>query len=139
MTRALDSYTTLACYNYYTPPGPNGSSGNDLCGCVGTALAQFMFFTHSTSPTWLNAGVGTVSFFYYIDGVKQPSVDLRGGDGKRRALRWNDMVSALIPAHQSLQRNARRFGALCYDAGVLVHMNYTSYDSYANAVPSYPL
>lgn len=34
----------FACYNYYVPPGPNGDTNNDPCGCVATALAQEMFY-----------------------------------------------------------------------------------------------
>ncbi|MFC1739688.1 C10 family peptidase [Planctomycetota bacterium] len=33
---------TDACYNYYTPPGPDGSSDNWPCGCVATSMAQTM-------------------------------------------------------------------------------------------------
>lgn len=33
---------TPACYNYYTPPGPPGSSTNYPCGCVATSMVQLM-------------------------------------------------------------------------------------------------
>jgi len=33
---------TPACYNYYTPPGPDGSSDNYPCGCVATSMVQVM-------------------------------------------------------------------------------------------------
>jgi len=31
-----------ACYNYYTPPGPDGSPNNYPCGCTATATAQLI-------------------------------------------------------------------------------------------------
>ena len=31
-----------ACYNYYTPPGPDGDPYNYPCGCTATATAQLM-------------------------------------------------------------------------------------------------
>ncbi|MHC5076144.1 MAG: C10 family peptidase [Planctomycetota bacterium] len=33
---------TDSCYNYYTPPGPDGSKTNHPCGCVATSMVQLM-------------------------------------------------------------------------------------------------
>lgn len=40
----------LACYNYYTPPGPAGSASNWPCGCVANAMAQVMRY-HEYPPS----------------------------------------------------------------------------------------
>ena len=46
---------TESCYNYYTPPGPVGSSTNYPCGCVATATAQLMrYYEYPSSYTWSN-------------------------------------------------------------------------------------
>jgi len=46
---------TESCYNYYTPPGPVGSSTNYPCGCVATATAQLMrYYEYPGSYTWSN-------------------------------------------------------------------------------------
>jgi len=70
-----ESVAGLACYNYYTPPGPADSSTNYPCGCVATAMAQVMRFLEY--PT---KGVGTKSFTIQVDGSSQPRT-LRGSDG----------------------------------------------------------
>ena len=33
---------SVACYNYYCPPGPDGNVNNYYCGCVATAMGQLM-------------------------------------------------------------------------------------------------
>lgn len=46
---------TESCYNYYTPPGPVGSSTNYPCGCVATATSQLMrYYEYPGSYTWSN-------------------------------------------------------------------------------------
>ena len=124
--------TSIACYNYYTPgaswpTATPGSSSNDVCGCVATAMAQLMYFTHSISAPWLSAGVGTVSSYYYVNGVQQPSSNLRGGNGSGGPYDWADMV--LSPSASITATQCQAIGALCYDAGISVHMQYTSNSS----------
>jgi hypothetical protein len=110
------------CYNYYTPPGPPGSQSNYVCGCVATAMAQLMYYTWSHDSAFLSNGVGTVPSYYYIDGVKQPTVNLLGGDGNGGPYDWADMV--LSPSASITTTQSQAIGALCYDAGVAVNMEY---------------
>jgi hypothetical protein len=111
------SQTTVggkACYNYYTPPYSEGNANNYYCGCVATAMAQYMKFWQY--PT---AGVGTDSFTIRVDNVPQ-SRSLRGGDGSGGVYNWSQMP--LVPGSSETQRQA--IGALTYDAGVAVEMSY---------------
>jgi hypothetical protein len=115
------SQTTVcsnACYNYYTPPYSDGNSSNYPCGCVATAMAQYMWFWQY--PT---AGVGTGCFTVYIDGSPQTKC-LRGGDGLGGSYSWLDMVPVPGCGTTLIQRQA--IGALTYDAGVAVNMYYAS-------------
>ena len=122
-----DEDDSTACYNYYTPPGPNGSSSNYVSGCVATAMAQLIYYTHTISPGWLSSGVGTVSSYYYVDDVQQPNVNLRGGNGSGGAYDWADMV--LSPGGSITATQCQAIGALCYDAGVAVNMDYNTGNS----------
>ena len=110
----------IACYNYYTPPGPNGSVNNYPCGCVATAMAQLMYFWQY--PT---AGVGTGSFTIYV-GYREraQSATLRGGDGGGGAYQWGNMPIATNDSITLAQQEA--IGDLCYDAGVSVSMAYAA-------------
>jgi hypothetical protein len=110
-----------SCYNYYTPPGPDGSVGNYYSGCVATAMAQLMRF-HQYPTT----GVGTRTFSIQVCGSGQ-SRSLRGGDGAGGAYDWANMpldpdaiCGSLTPTHR------QAIGALCHDAGVAVNMDYCS-------------
>jgi hypothetical protein len=118
----LDLYPGLACYNYYVPPGPNGSQYNYPCGCVATAMAQLMYFWRY--PT---AGVGTGSFTIYVTD-RDRTANLRGGDGAGGPYPWSSMVASPTTTNITLaQRQA--IGALCYDAGVSVGMDYNMSNS----------
>jgi hypothetical protein len=128
------SQTTVcstACYNYYVPPDGNGNANNYPCGCVATAMAQYMRFWQY--PT---TGVGmTVRFTIYVDGSSQYA-HLRGGDGSGGPYDWNDMT--LVPDCSTSPTQRQAIGALTYDAGVAVNMQYASsgsgaYMSYADA------
>ena len=110
--------STNACYNYYTPPYAPGTSSNDPCGCVATALAQLMYYWHY--PT---KAVGTNAFNVCTNGV-QVSMRLRGGDGAGGPYDWSQMV--LDPAGGCTLAQRQAIGALCYDAGVSVNMGYTA-------------
>lgn len=108
----------LACFNYFTPPYEESNSSNYPSGCVATAMAQYMKFWQY--PT---AGVGTPCFTIYIDGSPTTRC-LRGGDGYGGAYNWNQMVLDLDCSTTLDQRKA--IGALVYDAGVAVNMQYAS-------------
>ncbi|MCK4886670.1 MAG: C10 family peptidase, partial [Planctomycetes bacterium] len=107
------------CYNYYAP-------NHYPCGCVATAAAQVMrFYQHPT------AGIGVHGFTIEVDGLSQTAYT-RGGDGSGGPYNWGDMVldpdcSTTLAQHQAI-------GALCYDAGVSVGMDYASAGSGADTM-----
>ena len=107
-----------ACYNYYVPPYGDGSASNYPCGCVATAMAQYMRFWQY--PT---AGVGTGCFTVLVDGTATTKC-LRGGDGSGGAYDWMDMT--LVPDCSTTLIQREAIGALTYDAGVAVKMQYAS-------------
>lgn len=104
------------CYNYYTPD-------QAPCGCVATAMAQLM--RYHQHPT---VGVGTTEFSYYLNGVLQTG-SLRGGDGAGGPYDYDKMV--LLPAQEAplSTEECQALGAICYDAGIAVHMQYTPLES----------
>jgi len=138
-----------ACYNYYTPQWSDGLFGsaiwdegnpnNYLCGCVATALAQVLRYHR-----YPNTGVGQnpymikIWFEYYDPLSKQWTWLLsdeiqrftRGGDGSGGAYEWSQMP--LVPGSGTPEANRKAIGALCYDAGLSVHMNYGPNRSGAN-------
>ncbi len=113
-----------ACYNYYTPPHSAGNTHNYLCGCVATAMAQYMRFCQY--PT---SGVGTPSFTITVNGSDQ-TAQLRGGDGSGGPYDWNQMP--LVPNCSTTDAQRQAIGSLTYDAGVAVVMDYESDASGAN-------
>jgi len=109
---------TLACYNYYTPPYAAGSTNNYVCGCVATAMAQFMRYYQWPAA---DKGIGVYSFTIWVDGSQQ-TANTRGGDGIGGPYDWTNMV--LLPACSTTQAQREAIGALCYDAGVASSMQY---------------
>jgi len=99
------------CYNYYTP-------NNYVCGCVATAMAQYMRFWQY--PT---TGVGTQGFPITVGGSGQ-TAHLRGGNGSGGPYSWTDMP--LVPDCSTTLTQRQAIGALTYDAGVAVNMGYES-------------
>ena len=115
-----------ACYNYYTPPGAEGTSSNYPCGCVATAMAQLMrFHQHPTT------GVGTQGFYITVDGTRVGRY-LRGGDGSGGPYDWANMV--LVPGGGTTTVQRQAIGSLCHDAGLSVFMDYTSSGSGADTL-----
>jgi len=118
----------LACFNYYTPPYGDNNPDNYYAGCVATAMAQFMYFHQYPSSS-----VGTPCFTIEIGEEYPPNYEtacLRGGDGYGGAYHWTTMV--LDPGCGTSQAQREAIGALLYDAGVAVEMQYTSNWSGAN-------
>jgi len=113
----------VTCYNYYTPD-------NDVDGCVATAMAQLMRFYQY--PT---AGVGTAGFTIYVNGNPQ-TADLLGGNGSGGPYNWAQMP--LVPANGVTAAQRQAIGALCYDAGVSVNMEYAPDGSGADPVEIVP-
>ncbi|HOW70509.1 MAG TPA: C10 family peptidase [Phycisphaerae bacterium] len=107
------------CYNYYTPQAYP-------CGCVATAMAQLMRFHQY--PT---AGIGAHSFTLSVDGFTT-TAETRGGDGAGGAYAWVNMTLDPNCSTTVVQREA--IGALCYDAGLSVGMDYRSDGSSADAL-----
>jgi hypothetical protein len=113
-----------ACYNYYTPGAsyppitPNVTS-NYVCGCVATAMAQYMRYWQY--PT---TGVGPGQCFTIrVDSVEYTEC-LRGGNGSGGPYNWSDMV--LDPGCSTTATQREAIGALTFDAGVAAHMSYAS-------------
>jgi len=106
----------LACYNYYTPPYEPNNPDNFPCGCVATAMAQVM--RYHVHPV---AGIGQHSFRIKVQSSPM-WVLTRGGDGNGGPYNWDLMVYEPNCSTTGPQREA--IGALCYDAGVTVLMDY---------------
>jgi hypothetical protein len=108
--------SSVAVYDYYTPPNAAGDPNNYVAGCVATAWAQIMRYHQ-----WPVAGVGTASFAITVDGVAQQRV-LRGGNGAGGPYDWANMV--LIPGSGITMPQRQAIGALLHDAGVANNMAY---------------
>lgn len=111
LSKWYQGYEGGLCYNYYTP-------NNDVCGCVATAMAQWMRYYQHPS-----AGIGTNNFSISIDGV-WTNRNTRGGDGNGGIYSWANMPLDPDTGTTEIQRQA--IGALCHDAGVAAHMQYSS-------------
>ncbi len=105
------------CYNYYIP-------NHYYAGCVATVMAQLMVFHQH--PV---LGIGENTFAITVDGTPQQASTL-GGDGSGGPYYWPDMVYSPDCSLTQAQRQA--IGALCYDAGLSVNMDYTGSVSVAN-------
>ena len=109
---------SLACGNFFTPPHEAGNISNAVCGCVATALAQVMrYYQYPTT------GVGTPYFPISFDG--NPAAwywPLRGGDNHGGPYQWANMP---LDPNSATMAQCAAIGALTYDAGVAVHMQYT--------------
>jgi hypothetical protein len=99
------------CYNYYTP-------NKYVDGCVATAMAQVMRYFQ-----WPTAGVGVTSFNIWVNS-SGTTASTRGGDGAGGAYNWAQMP--LNPNGSMTLTQRQAIGALCYDAGVAAHMQYSS-------------
>jgi len=109
-----------ACYNYYTPPYANGDPANYPCGCVATAMAQVMRYWQY--PT---TAVGTTRFPITVDGGVR-KVALRGGNGTGGPYSWGTMMPLDPSTPLASVEQCQAIGALCYDAGVAVKMDYSA-------------
>jgi hypothetical protein len=113
--QTVDVSDSIACYNYYTPPGPNGNVNNDPCGCVATCMAQVMCYFQ-----YPNTGVGTNSFTVTNNGATQTN-RLFGGNGAGGPYQWTNMP---LSPNNPTTAQATNIGALTHDAGATVHMAY---------------
>jgi len=117
------SISGKACYNYYTPPNAANNPANYPCGCTATATAQVM--RYHQFPT---AGIGVHQFSIKIDG-SPATRSTRGGDGAGGPYHWSDMV--LVPDSSITDAQREAIGALCYDVGIAMHMEYSASGSAA--------
>jgi hypothetical protein len=115
---AQGSVCSSYCYNYYTP-------NNYLAGCVATAMAQLMHYHRYPA-----LGIGRRSFAVRVAGMDQ-TVYTRGGNGTGGPYPWDDMV--LSPNCSTTARQRQAIGALCFDAGASVRMEYGATVSNADA------
>ncbi len=152
-----------SCYNYYTPRYVGstvnwdaGNSANYVCGCVATALAQFL--RQREFPTnGIGTGSDTVDVLEkdssgnIINSSYNISRNFRGGDDSGGAYLWNEMPFA--PSVSSTTAQRQNIGRLTYDCGVSVNMYYSNRGSgtdtlrcknalvnvfnYANAIKGY--
>ncbi|MBN2131156.1 MAG: C10 family peptidase, partial [Sedimentisphaerales bacterium] len=104
-------------YNYYTP-------NNYPAGCVATAMAQVMRVHRFPVE-----GIGVHARTIYVNGSGR-SASTRGGDGVGGPYLWDNMP--LRPAEGATEVERQAVGALCYDAGVTVEMEYTASGSTAS-------
>ncbi len=96
--------------NYYTPPGPDGSTDNYVCGCValaGAQIARFWKFPTASRPT--------VTRTCYVSG-SSVSKTTKGG-----TYAWSSMPDT-FSSLTTTQKQA--IGKLCYDFGVATYMNW---------------
>ena len=126
-TYVVNGVSTNACYNYYTPVGPDGTVTNDPCGCVATSLAQLLYYWK-----WPVSCINTVTLHQIGNGGTTEWRHLCGGDRVGGPYNWAGMV--LDPAVSSTLAQRQAIGALCYDAGIAVNENYTRYSSAAAQV-----
>ena len=111
----------LACYNYYTPPGPDGSTGNYYCGCVATAMAQLIrYHEYPAGP------IGTRTFNIKVDGGDPQPENLRGGDGAGGPYNYDLMVYEPHNECGTLTLAQRQaIGALTHDTGTSMQTSYS--------------
>jgi hypothetical protein len=115
---AQGSVCAAYCYNYYTP-------NHYLAGCVATAMAQVMYYHRYPA-----AGIGRRLFTVSV-ATEDQTAYTRGGDGAGGSYRWDDM--ALSPNCSTTEQQRQAIGALCYDAGLAVRMEYGLTVSLADA------
>jgi len=100
------------CYNYYSP-------SNYPCGCLATAIAQVMCYYEYPAGQ-----IGMHEFTIKVDGIKQ-LVSTRGGDGFGGAYNWGDILLRPQSSYSNITEAQRQaIGAICYDAGIAVGMQY---------------
>ncbi len=114
-----ESYAQESLYNYYTP-------NNYPCGCVATAMAQIMRYYQYPTGT-----IPVQSFEIKVDNTPTTAT-LRGGDGNGGAYPWQSMP--LVPDASITTTQREAIGALTYDAGVSINMDYSQGGSGASSL-----
>ena len=107
------------CFNYYTP-------NHYYCGCVATAMAQLMRYQQHP-----RTAIGVHRFTVKVEGDPQ-TLFTRGGNGLGGQYNWSDMP--LVPNCQTTDAQRQAIGALCYDAGIAVNVDYAPDSSSGDAL-----
>ena len=107
------------CYNYFTP-------NNYVCGCVATALGQFLLYNHG--PEGVGRGIPQKPV---PENEITRTIAVDGDDNQRKetivggVYAWDDMPPA--PATVALTDQQRRnIGRLLSDLGIALNMSYSS-------------
>jgi hypothetical protein len=106
------------CYSYYTPL-------HYPAGCLATAMAQVMRYYEYPA-----AAIGVRQFLIKVGAAASPGSGgqpayTRGGDGQGGPYRWRAMPLRPESGCGTVTETQRQaIGALCYDAGIAVGMNY---------------
>lgn len=131
-----------ACYNYYTPRivdnqvlWDEGNINNYPCGCIATAMAQLIRYhkypdrveAAANDPCLVKVGAIENGKF---EPLAEVAVEMLGGTGENGAYEWDRM--ALRPNGGTDVNECRAIGALCYDAGISVNMEYSQTASAAS-------
>jgi hypothetical protein len=100
------------CFNYYNP-------NHYPCGCLATVIAQLMrYYEYPTD------GIGELEFTVLVDGTEETYTTL-GGDGAGGPYNWDRMVLQPYLHCDTLTDEQRQaIGALCFDAGLAMNMEY---------------
>ena len=117
----------LPCYNYFTPPGPDGVETNYPSGCVATAVAQVMrYYCEPAEPNGSdpNGLSQKREFKITVDGFED-TCTLLAGIGE--PYEWELMT--LEPNCATAEPNRMAIGTLCHDIGVSIGMAYTADNS----------
>ncbi len=101
-----------AAFNYYSPPGPDGSSSNYVCGCVATALGQILNYYE-----WPITGTGAYTYTW-------DSQTLSANFGAT-TYEWASILDAYHDT-AAITETRQAVGTLTYHAGVAVDMDYGS-------------
>jgi hypothetical protein len=144
-TKGSGEHDKVAIYNYYTPliawdsySFDPGNPNNVVSGCVATAMAQILrYYEWPQEPIGSKTGSGTVQ---YDDPVLENATEslsgtrLRGGNGNGGKYDWS--IMDLRPTGAEDFSHHRMIGALLFDVGLTVEMNYSNEGSGAFVGPS---
>ncbi len=100
------------CFNYYSP-------NHYPSGCLATVIAQLMrYYEYPTD------GIGDLEFTVMVDGREETHTTL-GGDGLGGPYNWNLMaLQPQLHCNTLTDEQRQAIGALCYDAGLAMYMQY---------------
>lgn len=100
------------CFNYYSP-------NHYPCGCMAIVIAQLMrYYEYPIN------GIGRLDFTVSVDG-RQETHSTLGGNGLGGSYNWSQMVlQPQLYCDTLTEAQRQAIGALCYDVGLSINMNY---------------